>query len=221
MKPGTLYIVSTPIGNLEDITFRAVRTLKEVNYIACEDTRHTKILLNKYEIKKHLISYYSYNKMQKKDKIISLLKANIDIALVSDSGTPGISDPGELLIKEAIAEGINVVGIPGPTAFVAGLVVSGKSTAKFMFEGFLSNKSSRRRTRLRELASEARTVILYESCHRIQKLLADMHETLGDRKVVVARELTKKFEEIARGTSSELLTHFSSSKPLGEFVVIF
>ena len=221
MKPGVLYIVATPIGNLEDITLRAIRTLKESDIIAAEDTRHTKILLDKYGIEKPLISYYSYNKTRKGDKIIALLKEGKTIALVSDSGTPGVSDPGELLIKEAIKENINIIGIPGPTALIAGLVLSRKPTSKFVFEGFLSNKSGRRQTRLRELESEKRTVIIYESCHRITKLLSDMEEILGKRQIAVAREVTKKFEEVKRGTPGELLEHFSNTKPRGEFVVIF
>ncbi|MBL7157468.1 MAG: 16S rRNA (cytidine(1402)-2'-O)-methyltransferase [Candidatus Omnitrophica bacterium] len=221
MNKGTLYIVATPIGNLEDITLRAIRTLKESDFIAAEDTRHTKILLNKYGIEKPLISYYSYNKIRKTDKIVGLLKEGKDIALVSDSGTPGISDPGELLIKEAIKESINIIGIPGPTALIAGLVLSGKPTAKFIFEGFLSNKSGRRQNRLRELKCEKRTVILYESCHRITKLLSDMKEILGERQIAVAREITKKFEEVKRGTPEELFEYFSGTKPRGEFVVIF
>jgi len=221
MNKGTLFIVSTPIGNLEDITLRAIRTLKECDLIAAEDTRHTKILLDKYGIKKPMISYFSYNKIQKKDKIISSLGEGKNVALVSDSGTPGISDPGELLIKDAIKEGINIAGIPGPTALITGLVLSGRPTAKFAFEGFLSNKSSRRRARLRELGREKRTIILYESCHRITKLLSDMKEILGAREIAVAREVTKKFEEVKRGTPDELLEYFSRTSPRGEFIVIF
>jgi len=217
---GTLYIVSTPIGNLEDITLRALRTLKEADLIAAEDTRHTKILLDKYNIRKKMISFYSYNKIKRKDEIAALLKEGKNIALVSDSGTPGISDPGFLLVKTAIENDIPLLGIPGPTALIAALVVSGKTSAKFVFEGFLSNKGAKRRKRLEFLKNEERTVILYESCHRITKLLSDMAEIMGDAELVVARELTKKFEEIKRGKARELLEHFSPAKPRGEFVVI-
>jgi len=217
---GTLYIVSTPIGNLEDITLRALRTLKEADLIAAEDTRHTKILLDKYNIRKKMISFYSYNKIKRKDEIAALLKEGKNIALVSDSGTPGISDPGFLLVKTAVENDIPLLGIPGPTALIAALVVSGKTSAKFVFEGFLSNKGAKRRKRLEFLKNEERTVILYESCHRITKLLSDMAEIMGDAELVVARELTKKFEEIKRGKARELLEHFSPAKPRGEFVVI-
>ena len=220
MKPGTLYIVSTPIGNLEDITLRALRTLKETDFIAAEDTRHTKILLGRYDIHKPLISYYSYNRISKLDKIIRLLKEGKNISLVSDAGTPGISDPGSILIKTCIESNIPVISIPGATALIAALVVSGKSTDKFIFEGFLSRKSGKRIKRLETLKDEERTVIIYESCHRIIKFLEDTLRVMGDREIVVAREITKKFEEIKRGRVSELLEYFSSGKPRGEFIVI-
>ncbi len=220
MKQGTLYIVSTPIGNLEDITLRALHTLKEVDFIAAEDTRHTKILLNKYNIHKPLISYYSFNRLQKKDKIIRLLKEGRKVALVSDAGTPGISDPGAVLIKAAIEEGLPVTAIPGPAALIMALVISGKPTNKFAFEGFLSNKSTRRRKQLEALKNEKRTIIIYESCHRITKLLNDIVDIMDDREIALARELTKKFEEIKRTKASALLRHFSDTKPRGEFIVI-
>lgn len=217
---GTLYIVSTPIGNLEDITLRAIRTLKEVDFIAAEDTRHTKILLDRYEIKKPLISFYSYNTLKRKDEITKLLKDGKNIALVSDSGTPGISDPGYVLIKEAIENDIPVTAIPGPSALIMALVVSGRPTAKFIFEGFLSNKSAKRRKQLETLKDEERTVILYESCHRIEKLLKDILDVMGDREIALARELTKKFEEVRREKTSSLIEHFSKTKPKGEFIVV-
>lgn len=220
MKQGTLYIVSTPIGNLEDITLRALRTLKEVDFIAAEDTRHTKILLNKYNIHKPLISYYSFNRLQKKDKIIGLLKEGRKVALVSDAGTPGISDPGAILIKDAIEENLPVTAIPGPAALIMALVISGKPTNKFVFEGFLSSKSAKRRKQLEALKVEKRTIIIYESCHRITKLLNDIVDIMDDRKIALARELTKKFEEIKRTKASALLRHFSGIKPRGEFIVI-
>ena len=220
MKQGTLYIVSTPIGNLEDITLRALRTLKEVDFIAAEDTRHTKILLNRYNIHKPLISYYSFNRLQKKDKIIGLLKEGRKVALVSDAGTPGISDPGAVLIKDAIEEGLPVTAIPGPAALIMALVISGKPTNKFVFEGFLSNKSTKRRKQLEALKNEKRTIIIYESCHRITKLLNDIVDVMDDREIALARELTKKFEEIKRARASALLRYFSGTKPRGEFIII-
>ena len=220
MQKGTLYIVSTPIGNLEGITFRAVRTLKEVDFIAAEDTRHSTILLNKYQIKKPLISYYSYNRIRKKDEILKLLNAGKNIALVSDSGTPGISDPGAVLIKEALENNLDVTAIPGPTALINALVLSGKPTNKFVFEGFLSNKQGKRKKRLGYLKDEERTVVIYESCHRIVKFLQDALDVMGDKDIVVARELTKKFEEIRRGKTSEIMEHFSKNKPKGEFIVV-
>jgi len=218
--PGTLYIVSTPLGNLEDITLRALRTLKETDLIAAEDTRRTKILLDRYNIRKKQISFYSYNRLRRKDEIINLLKEGKNIALVSDAGTPGISDPGSLLIKTAIDEKIPVTGIPGPAALIAALAVSGKKAAKFVFEGFLSNKSSKRRRRLECLKGEERTIVLYESCHRVTKLIKDILDIMGDREIVIARELTKKFEEIKRDKASVLLEYFSNIRPRGEFVVI-
>ena len=220
MKMGTLYIVATPMGNLEDITLRAIRTLKEADLIAAEDTRHTRILLDRYGIKKRMISFYSYNRLRRKDEIIALLKEGKNIALVSDAGTPGISDPGFLLIKTAIESGVPVEALPGPTAFVTALVLSGKPTAKFIYEGFLSNKSSKRRKRLKELKDEKRTIVIYESCHRIIRFLKDALEEMGDRKIALARELTKKFEEVKRENISVLLEHFTKNKPRGEFVVV-
>jgi len=220
MNKGTLYIVSTPIGNLEDMTLRGLRVLKEVDLIAAEDTRRTKILLDKYGITKKLISFYSYNSVRKKDEITDLLKKGKNIALVSDAGTPGISDPGFSLIKSAIENEIPLVQVPGPVALIAALVLSGKPTAKFVFEGFLSNKSSKRRARLQSLAAERRTIILYESCHRITKLLTDILEVMGNREIAVTRELTKKFEEVKRGKTSAIRAYFAQNKPKGEFVVI-
>lgn len=220
MMTGTLFVVSTPVGNLEDITLRAIRTLKEVDVIAAEDTRRTKILLDRYDIRKKLISFYSYNRIKRKDELIRALQGGMNIALVSDAGTPGISDPGYILIKSAIGENIPITAIPGPTALITALVLSGKPTNKFIFEGFLSNKSSKRKKRLQELKNEERTVIIYESCHRIVRFLQDILEVMGDREIALTRELTKKFEEIKREKTSALLGHFSQTKPRGEFVVV-
>jgi len=217
---GTLYIVSTPIGNLSDITLRAIDTLKMVHLIACEDTRHTRILLDRYGIKTPTTSFYEYNKLTKSEYLIAALKEGKSVALVSDAGTPGISDPGHSIIKQAIEHSIPLVAIPGPAAFITALVVSGKPTHKFTFEGFLSNKSTARKKRLKVLKEEGRTVVLYESPHRILKLLEDIIDIWGDVDVVLARELTKKFEEVRRGSVRALAEHFKTTKPRGEFIVV-
>jgi len=218
---GTLYIVATPIGNLQDITLRAIEVLKEVDVIAAEDTRHTKILTGRYGIKTQLTSYFQYNQVKKTDFLIDLLKKGQDVALVSDSGTPGISDPGFTVIKKAIEEGIAVIPIPGPSSFLTALSVSGLPTNKFAFEGFLSNKSAHRRKQLEELKEEERTIIIYESPHRLLKTLNDILEIMGDIHIVCARELTKKFEEIRREKVSRAIEHFLRGKILGEFIIIF
>lgn len=217
---GTLYIVSTPIGNLSDITLRAIETLKSVDLIAAEDTRHTKILLDRYDIRTPTTSYFEYNKIQKTDYLLKVLQEGRSVALVSDAGTPGISDPGYRVIRECISSGVPVVPIPGPCAFLAALTISGKPTDSFAFEGFLSNKSARRRTQLKVLKDRARTAILYESPHRLVKLLGDILEICGDIDIVLAREVTKKFEEIRREKASAAIAHFTKSKPRGEFIVI-
>lgn len=218
---GTLYIVSTPIGNLRDITLRAIEILKQVDLIAAEDTRRTKILTSHYSIKTPLTSYFQHNRIKKADSLIRLLREGKNIALVSDAGTPGISDPGFVIIKKALEGKIAVIPIPGPAAFLTALSVSGMPTNKFVYEGFLSNKSSQRRRRLKELSEEERTVIIYESPHRLLKTLNDILETLGDINIVCARELTKKFEEIRREKVSECIRHFSNTNILGEFIIMF
>jgi len=217
---GTLYVVSTPIGNLADITLRAIETLKSVDLIACEDTRHTKILLDKYGITKPTTSYFQHNRIRKGAYLISELKKGKDIALVSDAGTPGISDPGAHVIKLAIESDVNVSAIPGPAALITALVISGKPTHKFIFEGFLPNKQGGRRKRLGELSKEKRTIVFYESPHRILKTLKDVLDIYGDIKISCARELTKKFEEIKRDKVSTLITHFEKTKPRGEFIIV-
>lgn len=217
---GTLYIVATPIGNLADITFRAVETLKSVDLIAAEDTRHTKILLDRYGIKTPTTSYFEYNKIQKTDYLIKFLKEGKSVALVSDAGTPGISDPGYRVIRLSIDSNIAVVPIPGPSGLVTALTVSGKPTDKFTFEGFLSNKSIKRKNQLKKLKEEHRTAVIYESPHRISKLLEDILDVYGDIEVVLTRELTKKFEEVKREKASALIGHFKNTKPKGEFIVI-
>jgi len=216
---GTLYIVSTPIGNLKDITLRALETLKNVDLIAAEDTRHTKILLDHYDIRKPLTSYFEHNKVTKGDYLIRQLQGGKHIALVSDAGTPGISDPGAHIIRLALEHNIKLDHMPGPTAVIAGLVLSGEPTDRFVFEGFLPSKPGARKNRLKGLMNERRTVVIYESPHRLLKTLADIREVLGDITIACARELTKKFEEVRRQRASELIEHFSATKPLGEFVL--
>lgn len=217
---GTLYVVATPIGNLEDITLRAIDTLKKVELIAAEDTRHTKILLDRYGIKTPTTSYFEYNKVQKSDYLLKVLNEGRSVALVSDAGTPGISDPGYVIIRLCIDNKIPVVPIPGPSGLITALTVSGKPTDRFTFVGFLSPKPIKRKNELKKLRGEDRTVILYESPHRIEKLLNDILETHGDIQLVVAREVTKKFEEIRREKVSNTIEHFKSHKPKGEFIVI-
>jgi 16S rRNA (cytidine1402-2'-O)-methyltransferase len=221
MPTGTLHVVATPIGNLQDITFRAVETLKAVDLIAAEDTRHTKILTGHYGITTPLTSYFQHNQITKGEYLIGLLKEGRNVALVSDAGTPGISDPGAHIIGLAVKNGINVVGIPGPSAVILGLVVSGMPTDRFVFEGFLPNKSAARRKRLTGLKEEERTIVLYESPHRISKTLSDILEIFGNIRVSVMRELTKKFEEIIRCNASDAAAHFERTRPKGEFLVAF
>jgi len=215
-----LYIVATPIGNLKDISFRAIEVLKSVDLIACEDTRHTKILLDHYGIDKPTTSFYQHNRFTKADYLVGLLEEGKNVALVSDAGTPGILDPGYNLINLVIEKNIPLTVIPGPVAFVNALVLSGKPAHAFIFEGFLPTKAISRKNKLKELEKLEKTIIFYESSHRIIKTLKDIEEVFGERKVVVCRELTKKFEEVKHGSAKELLTHFSSQKVRGEFVVI-
>lgn len=220
MMAGTLYVCATPIGNLEDITLRALRILREVDLIAAEDTRHTRKLLSHYDIHTPLTSYHEHNAREKGAYLVEQLRQGKNIALVSDAGTPGISDPGTLLIQAAIAAGIPVVPVPGATAFVTALCVSGLSTEKFVFEGFLPRKDQERKKRLEELGREERTVILYEAPHRLRATLKAIKEVLPGRRLVVARELTKQFEEVLRGTPEELWAHFEAHPPKGEFTLL-
>ena len=220
INSGTLYIVSTPIGNLKDITYRAIDVLSTVDLIACEDTRRTQILLQHYNIKKPLLSYFEYNKLKRIDKIISSLKQGKCIALVSDAGTPGISDPGASLIKRAIDENIKVEAIPGPSAMLTALTVSGLPANKFSYVGFLPVKSGARNRLLEKLKAEGRTAIIYESPHRLNKTLQAIKEVFGNHNIVIARELTKKFEEVLRFNVEDALNHFANKKPKGEFVLI-
>ena len=217
---GTLYLVATPIGNLGDVSARAVETLKSVDVIACEDTRQTGKLLAHYSISKPLVSLHDHNERQRTPQLIEQLKSGQSIALVSDGGTPLVSDPGWLLVRKAIDAGIAVSWIPGPTALIGGLVLSGLPTERFVFEGFLPAKSGQRRKRLEALKDEARTVVLYESPHRVVKTLTEIRDVLGDIQIACARELTKMFEEVRRGSVSELIGHFEQKTPKGEFVIV-
>jgi len=219
-KKGTLYLCPTPIGNLEDITLRALKTLEEVDLIAAEDTRVTIKLLNHFEIKKPLISYHEHNKKSQGAKLISILLEGKNIAIVTDAGTPGISDPGEDLVKQAIDAGINVVPLPGAVAAICALVASGLSTDRFVFEGFLSKKNQERDKRLSELVSEKRTLVFYEAPHRIIKTLKALKDTLGNRRVTIAREMTKLHEEFIRGTLEDLIQRFGEVTPKGEMVIV-
>ncbi len=220
MTVGTLYIVSTPIGNLEDITLRAIRVLKEADLIAAEDTRHTKHLLDRYEIETQLTSYHDHNKEEKAPVLVARMLDGKNVALVSDAGTPGISDPGYFLINLAVDQKIPVVPIPGATAAIAALSISGLPTDSFVFEGFLPAKHGARLKRLQALSKEERTIIFYEAPHKIVKTAEDMLEILGDRRAVITRELTKIHEEAIRGTLSEILRHLQTGSIKGEFTVI-
>ena len=215
-----LYLVSTPIGNLQDITLRALEVLKSVHLIAAEDTRHAKILTGHYQIKTPTTSYFEHNEIQKADYLLGLLKEGKDIALVTDAGTPGISDPGYHLIKLARDNHIPMTVIPGPTALIAALTLSGLPAHQFLFEGFLPVKSLARRKKLESLKKEPRTIIFYESPHRLLKTLVDMQEVLNDPEVVCVREISKKFEEVKKGKAGELVQHFKIHHPRGEFVVL-
>jgi 16S rRNA (cytidine1402-2'-O)-methyltransferase len=220
MTIGTLYIVSTPIGNLEDITLRAIRVLKEVELIAAEDTRHTKHLLDRYQIQTQLTSYHDHNKEEKAPVLVARLLEGKSVALVSDAGTPGISDPGYFLINLAADQQVPVVPIPGATAAIAALSVSGLPTDSFVFEGFLPAKHGARLKRLQKLLKEERTIIFYEAPHKIMKTLEDITEVFGDRRAVITRELTKIHEETIRGTLSEILKHLREGTVKGEFTVV-
>ena len=215
---GKLYLVATPIGNLEDITLRALRILKEVDIIAAEDTRHTLKLLNHFEISKPLISYYKQNESTRSSELVEKLKAGKNIAVVSDAGTPGISDPGEQIVKCAIENKIEIVPIPGACAFVNALISSGMPTREFCFIGFLSAVKKDRKEKLEEIKYETKTLIFYEAPHKLKSTLKDMLEILGDRDIVLARELTKIHEEFIRGKLSKFLENREEIK--GEFVII-
>lgn len=218
---GTLYVVSTPIGNLEDITLRALRILGSVDIIAAEDTRHTRKLLTHHGISRPLLSYHDHNEEAQAPRLLALLQEGKSIALVTDAGTPGIADPAYYLLQALLPHAIPIVPIPGPAAALAALAVSGLPTDRFIFEGFLPVKSGRRRQRLEALAEETRTIVLYESPHRLLRLLQELVTHFGaERRLAVARELTKHFEEIVRGTTSTLLETFQARPIRGEFTLV-
>ena len=220
LTPGTLYLVATPIGNLEDITLRALRVLKECDVVAAEDTRHSGQLLKHFGISKPLLSYFQFNEAKRSEEIIERLRRGEKVALVTDAGSPGISDPGERVVKAALEAGLRVEAIPGACALIAALTASGLPTKEFHFIGFLPHKSGQRRKQLEQLKAFDGTLILYESPYRIEKLLIELNEIFPERGVVLARELTKKFEEFLRGTPHELLEILKKRSLKGEFVVL-
>lgn len=220
---GRLYLCATPIGNLEDITFRVLRTLKEVDLIAAEDTRHSIKLLNHFDIKTPMTSYHEYNKVDKARYLVEQLASGVDIALITDAGTPGISDPGEELVRQCYEAGIEVTSLPGPAACITALTMSGLSTRRFCFEAFLPSEKSDKKERVRilkELTQETRTIIVYEAPHHLVKTLKDLHEVLGNRSITICRELTKKYETAYRTTFQEALEHYGQEEPRGECVIV-
>ena len=220
MKPGRLYLVATPIGNLEDLTLRALRVLKEVDVIACEDTRHSRLLLNRHGISGQLVSYHEHNEQHRASELLKRLQAGESVALVSDAGTPALSDPGYVLIRRAIDENIPVVPVPGPSAVTAALTVSGLAPDRFLFLGFLPRRADERRRALREVAAVPWTLVMFEAPHRIAGTLADLYATLGDRRMALVRELTKRFEEVQRGTVAEVLDRIRTTPPRGELTLV-
>lgn len=218
--PGILYLVATPIGNLEDMTYRAVRIFNEVDLVAAEDTRQTLKLLNHFDIKKSLISYHEHNKKEMGEKLLSMLLEGKNIALATDAGTPGISDPGEDLVRLASENNVEIYLIPGATASIYGLVVSGLNTERFIFEGFLPRDNKEKKERLEEIREEERTMIFYEAPHRLIKTLESFKDALGDRKIALCRELTKRHEEVQRIRLSEAIEIYNSREPRGEYVIV-
>ena len=217
---GTLYVVATPIGNLEDVTLRALRVLENVDVIAAENIAHTKGLCEHYGIRKRLTRYHQHNQRSKASELLRELKSGKDVALVTDAGTPGISDPGVFLIGRAAKEKIKVVPIPGASAVIAALSVSGLATNSFIFSGFLPNKSGKRKKELKKLVAEPRTMVFFEAPHRLKAMLTDLMEILGDRDIVMLREMTKMFEEIKRGTASSVLEYLTPDRVRGEFTLV-
>ena len=220
LQPGTLYLVATPIGNLEDITLRALRTLRECDVVAAEDTRRSGLLLKHFGISKPLLSYFQFNEAKRSEEILQRLGRGEKVTLITDAGTPGISDPGERVVKAAVAAGFRVEPVPGPSALIAALTASGLPTDEFHFIGFLPHKSGQRRKKLEKLKNVPGTLAIYESPFRVEKLLEELGETLPQRQVVLAREITKKFEEFLRGKPAELLEIARKRRLKGEFVIL-
>lgn len=219
-SPGTLYLCATPIGNLEDITLRVLRVLKEVDLVVAEDTRRTRHLLNYYEINKPLISYHQHNELQRGKYLIQKLLKGDSLALVSDAGMPGISDPGEELVREAVVAGIPVTALPGPSVVLAALSLSGLTTRRFVFEGFLPRSKKERKKRIRELSKEERTIVIFEAPHRLLETLAFMKDIWTSRKIAIVRELSKQYEEVVRGSLEEVSEHFLIYPPCGEITMV-
>lgn len=217
---GTLYLCATPIGNLDDMTFRVLDTLREVDVIAAEDTRNSIKLLNRFEIKTPMTSYHEYNKVEKAEKLISMLQEGKNIALITDAGTPAISDPGEVLVQMCHKNGVPVTSLPGACACITALTLSGLSTRRFCFEAFLPADKNERRDILADLKEESRTIILYEAPHHLKATLAELYDTLGERKITLCRELTKKFETIMPTTLSEAISFYAENEPKGEYVLV-
>lgn len=216
---GKLYLCATPIGNLEDISYRVLKILKEADLIAAEDTRHSIKLLNRFDIKTPMTSYHEFNKIDKAKYLVEKMKEGVTIALVTDAGTPAISDPGEELVKQCYEAGIEVTSLPGPSACITALTLSGMSTRRFCFEAFLPTDKKERQWILEELREETRTIILYEAPHRLLKTLGELREALGDRTITLCRELTKRYEEISRTTLDAAITRYQTEEPKGEFVI--
>ena len=219
-RPGTLYLVGTPIGNVEDLSPRAQRILASVDLIAAEDTRHTQGLLTRFAIRKPMVSYHDHNKERRTAELVGKLQEGASVAIVSDAGSPGISDPAFTLVRAAVEAGLEVVPVPGPSSALCALEVSGLPTDRFAFEGFLPRRKMRRRRRIEELRADPRTLIFFESPHRLKEALRDLAETLGERPASISRELTKKFEETRRGTLRSLLEWVEAEPPRGEFVLV-
>jgi 16S rRNA (cytidine1402-2'-O)-methyltransferase len=217
---GQLFLVATPIGNMEDITLRALRTLEEVDFIAAEDTRHTRKLLNRHEISRPVVSYHDHNKLRAGPAIVRRIVSGENAALVSDAGSPGVSDPGFVLVRLAIDEDIDVVPVPGPSSVICALQTSGLATHSFAFEGFLPRKKGKRSARLRSLALEERTMVFFESPYRVRSTISEMLQCLGDRRIAICRELTKRFEEIVRTRLSDAEPLLAKRKVKGEFVLV-
>ena len=218
--PGRLYLCATPIGNLVDMTYRVVRVLQEVDLIAAEDTRNSIKLLNHFEIKTPMTSYHEYNKIEKGQKLVEKMQAGMNLALITDAGTPGISDPGEELVKMCYEAGIEVTSLPGAAACITALTLSGLSTRRFAFEAFLPTDKKEKQEVLQELVNETRTIIMYEAPHRLLKTLRELFEVLGNRKITVCRELTKKHETAFQTTFSEAIAHYEAQEPKGECVLV-